>query len=237
MDSEDKRYREKVLRELDALLSNIWRTDERIRSAVLAKAQIEVDQQIREARAVGRSPFEVESERVAAVNEEIKRRRAIELDGYQIDADEFIGKFGLFLSSISFMPDLAARTLSGDVVGEAVYEATVTDLRRSRDARSRLIGVCDAMAVSEFARVLRKNYETLQRSLVLGNSEVNAIRTRGLCMECEKLADRYLSVETLVKLYDLGNPPFPHEVHWRDEPQWCPGPTLMFAVNDRFGLR
>lgn len=233
---EEEQYRKKVLADINGIATAYLNLSELDYQRLMDKVEAETVDRLVQARQAGRSPFDMEQDRVDAANREIALQREIELNGYHLGFNDF-KRFSGTLGAVSLMPDLEGSTLCGVRILEALYMASSPDHRVAREGADALIGVCDNLAVGGFVRALRRNYEVLQRSLMLGNRDVHVIGQRHVCASCSKLNGTYLPVDGLLRLYDLNVAPFPHEVPSRDGAVWCPGPMLSFATNDLFGLR
>ncbi len=233
---EEERYKQKVWTEINGLVGAYLTLTEPDYKRLMDKAEAETMAQIIQARQAGLYPFQMEEDRVDAANRMIAQERDIELNGYHMSATDF-NRFLPTLSAVSFMPDFAGLTLSGMPTMDALFTASSPDYRVANEGLDALIGVCDNMAVGGFVRALRRNYEVLRRSRILKNHDVHAVGSRHACPTCSKLDGSYIPVEGMLRLYELNMVPFPHELQWEDEAAWCPGPTLLFAANDVFGLR
>lgn len=197
---------------------------------------IEIDQLIEIARSAGKSPFALEQERVEEQNKEIRRIRDIENNGFIIGLEEFKKYIAPIIKKVEFFPDLAGKTFLGNSILEKIYQSTSSEYYESSEAAGELLGFCDASAVQGFSKILKKNLEIIFRSRALNYDSVKAIGHQNICNVCTKL-DGYLPVESLWIAYTLNAPLFPHAIPSDDEAIWCPGPTLLIAPNDPFGLR
>lgn len=233
---EEERYKQKVCAEIDGLVGTHLSLTGPDYRRLMDKVEAEALAQIVQARQAGQSPFKMEQDRVDEANRLIAQERDIELNGYHMSASDF-NRFLPTLSAVTFMPDLAGTTLGGMPTMAALFLASSPDYRVARDGLDALIGVCDNVAVGGFVRALRRNYEVLRRSQMLKNQDVHANGSRHVCPTCLKLDGSYMPIDGMLRLYDLNTVPFPHELPSEDEAAWCPGPTLMFAANDVFGLR
>lgn len=233
---EEERYKQKVLSEINGLLgAHLALTASQYKS-LMDKVEAETLAQLVLARQSARSPLALEQDRVDAANREVLREREIELNGYHLSASAF-SQFLPTIRAVGFMPDPAGSTLDGKPTLDALYTASSHDHREASVGRDRLNGICDTEAVGGFVRTLRRNYEVLRRSQMLRHQDVRLIASRHVCAECRKLDGRYMGVSALLGLYELNAAPFPHELQSDDEAAWCPGPMLMFAADDLFGLR
>lgn len=233
---EEERYKQKVRTEINGLVGAYLTLTEPDYKRLMDKVEAETLAQIVQARQAGRSPFQMEQDRVDAANRLIAQERDIELNGYHMSAPDF-NRFLPTLSAVSFMPDLAGLTLGGMPIMDALFMASSPDHRVANEGLDALMGVCDNVAVGGFVRALRRNYEVLRRSRMLKNHDVHAVGSRHACPTCSKLDGSYMPIEGMLHLYELNMAPFPHELPSEDQAAWCPGPTLLFAANDVFGLR
>jgi hypothetical protein len=233
---EEERYKQKVWTEINGLVGAYLTLTEPDYKRLMAKVEAETLAQIDQARQAGRSPFEMEQDRIDAANRMIAQERDIELNGYHMSAPDF-NRFLPTLSAVSFMPDLAGLTLGGMPTMDALFMASSPANRVANEGLDALTGVCDNVAVGGFVRTLRRNYEVLRRSRMLKNHDMYVVGSRHACPTCSKLDGSYVPTEGMLRLYELNTVPFPHELPSEDQAAWCPGPTLLFAANELFGLR
>lgn len=232
---DEEKYQAKVWHEIEGLLRNHLTPEEQ--EALKNKVFSETLEQVLLARREGTTPFQMEQQRTNEANREIERIRQIELNGYVLELEDFWGKFQNFFNSISFFPSPQTKTLQGTLARNAIYNSSSPAHKESEKACGELLGICDPQAVQGFSKVLRSNYEALRKSKILGYTEIRAINVRHVCKECQSHGDRYIPTDALLKMYELGALPFPHELPSEDEARWCSGPKLLLAPNDLFGLR
>lgn len=226
---EERSYRDFTWKAIDRLIPEDSKKDSVSWEKFKTKALEEINEQILYARSVGKSPFQVERERVDRLNKELKQEHELLTKGYALTEADYRADIYPNLCRFSFFPGRGEIAWGGEQIESVVYDFSSPEYRISSEARDKLIGKCDVDAISVIVKTMRRNYEKLRGAELAGHEEVRLLTNHKACSTCNGLGES-ASVHTLLAEYRNSSIKFPHEVPWEDEVQYCEGPHLIAVV-------
>ncbi len=211
---------------LNAVIPDGLRVDSKIFGRIKKQALKEIDEEIRHARSVGKSPYQLEREQIALINQKIDREHALVTTGYSLTEEDYRSDIFPILCRYSFFPEPGSTAWNGETVEDTTYILSSEDYRASGEARDNLLGICDVDALTKISRILRRNYEKLRGAELAGHNGIIFSQNNNACDSCNTF-ERYTSVQELLAAYRDASIEFPHELPWEDEVQYCEGPCLI----------
>jgi hypothetical protein len=221
------KYKNDTLNQVNKLLEGALRDNPNEWEKLQPKLSAELDEKILIARNLGKTPQQVEQERVDEFNAELNRKREILKNGYSLSVEDYKKIVAPIFEKFEFFPQLDMATFSGERAIDLLYLVSNSNYHTSKDAQDQLMGFCDTYAVAEVAKAVRARYELARRCELAGVSKVRLIVSRKCCEKCKALDETEISTANILDEFNSGEIAFPHSIPNEDTADYCLGPTML----------
>ncbi len=150
---------------------------------------------------------------------------------YRISDDDIESIIIPSLGSFLFIPPPAATGFGGmEFIHSYMRLLSSDEYRDHAEAKDRLIGHCDAMAVMNVIRSLKRHYEWLMTAKIEGGTLATLSETRRHCRSCSTRVGEVIEIDYLLAKFQSGRPEFPHEIYVEESAAFCEGLYYRFNM-------
>jgi hypothetical protein len=231
---EELAYRDATWNAIEKLIPEASKQDIANWGKFKTKALEEIDEKIQYARSVGRSPQDLERERTDQINKELEREHHLLTRGYLLTEEDYRTYIYPNLLNFTFFPSRGETAWGGEEIEKVVYRLSSPEYHVASEATDKLLGKCDAHAVSGIVKSMRLNYEKLRCAELAGHKSVLLSKNHKACDSCNKRGPD-ASIQELLAEYRIASISFPHEIPSEEEAQYCEGPHLITTQRWRNG--
>ena len=192
-----------------------------------------IDRAMLYARRVGKSPLQVEKERVARFNNYLKHEHELLKENYVLTENDYISDIYPNLCKFSFFPERGETTWEGEKVENVIFILSSLDYKVSSEAKDKLLGKCDVDTIQEIVQTMRRNYERLRCADLAKHDEVHFVKNRKACSICNEICSP-IPVKDILAKFRKATINFPHEIPWDEVVNYCEGPHLVTRARNPF---